>query len=144
METQNFATREATAESLKMLLASNQTYSIELANIFAHSQHTNVIDLTTKVRSQNHDKDLENFGQNVLGKFYVFIKYVKKSGEIVERFGYMNHDYNFAGGTNNATQYGYITYFDLEADGWRNCLPKNIIQFVVIEHIENLELLECA
>ncbi len=139
----NFAQRQEIANGLKMLLSSNQDYSIELANILAHSQHTNVIDITDEVRKQNYSKDLEDLGQKVLGKFYVFIKYTKRSGEIVERFGYMNYGYNFAGGKNNAKESGYITYFDLGADDWRNCHPSHIIQFVVIEHVENLELVEC-
>ncbi len=140
MENLNFAQRQDIADSLKDLLTSNQTDFIELANILAHAQHTNVIDLTDEVRKQNYVGAFEDFGQKVLGKFYVFIKYTKKSGQIVERFGYMNFDYDFAGGTNNAKDYGYITYFDLGANGWRNCMPHHIIQFVVIEHVENLEL----
>ena len=142
MENQNFAQREATAESLKMLLASNQTDFIELANILAHEQHTNVIDLTREVKFGNFDK--QEFGKNILNKFYVFIKYVKKDGTTAERFGYMNSEYVFAGGGNNAKAYGYITYFDIDANGWRNCHPNGILQFVVIEHVPNLELLECA
>lgn len=140
METLNFAERQETANSLKMLLASNQTDFIELANIIAHGQTTNVIDLTPEVKFGKFDR--QEFGKNILNKFYVFIKYFKKNGSVAERFGYMNNEYNFAGGTNKAQGYGYITYFDLDAGNWRNCHPDRILKFIVIEHIENSELLQ--
>ncbi len=130
-----------TVNSLKMLLASNQTDFIELANILSHAQPTDTIDLTEELQYGNFDS--QEFGQNILDKFYVFIKYLKKDGAIVERFGYMKTDYNFAGGKNKVQKYGYITYFDLEANNWRNCHPNKILKFVVVAHIENAELIEC-
>ena len=74
---ENFTERENNSQSIKDLLKSNQTDFIELANIITHTQGYNVIDLTSEVRKQNHEKAFEDFGQNILGKFYVYLVYTK-------------------------------------------------------------------